>query len=60
MPHWWDIFWWVFQLVIMGGLLLALRRIALRVDRERDATDFGAHANRPQAPVPPDGPGIPG
>lgn len=60
MPHWWDIFWWTFQLVIMGSLLLALRRIALRVDRERDAAEFGATAARTDTPIPPDGPGIPG
>jgi hypothetical protein len=31
-PHWWDIFWWCFQIVIMGALVLALRKIALRQD----------------------------
>lgn len=60
MPHWWDIFWWCFQLVVMGGVLLGLRSIALRVDRDRDAESFGTRASRPEAPIPPDGPGIPG
>lgn len=60
MPHWWDIFWWCFQLIVMAGLLLSLRAIALRVDRARNAAEFGASPNRPDAPLPPDGPGISG
>lgn len=59
-PHWWDIFWWTWQLIVMGGVLLGLRHIALRVDRERDAAEFGSKGARPEAPIPPDGPGIPG
>lgn len=61
MPHWWDIFWWCFQLVIMASLLLTLRFLALRFDRDRDAAEFGAKAGHTEAPpAPPEGPGIPG
>jgi len=35
--HWFDIFWWSFQLIVMGGLLLALRKLAIGADRERNS-----------------------
>lgn len=36
-PHWWDLFWWAFQLIVMSALLLSLRKIAVGIDREREA-----------------------
>lgn len=35
-PLLWDIVWWLFQAVIMTGLLIFLRSVALRIDRVRD------------------------
>jgi hypothetical protein len=59
MPHWWDIFWWSWQLIVMGGILLAVRALALRWDRDQEAKEFGAKGT-PETPVPPEGPGFPG
>ncbi|MCY0900888.1 MAG: hypothetical protein OWU32_01715 [Firmicutes bacterium] len=33
MPSWWDLVWWVFQLIVMSLLLLWLHSTALREDR---------------------------
>jgi len=33
MPSWWDLVWWVFQLIVMSLLLLWLHSVALREDR---------------------------
>lgn len=60
MPHWWDIFWWSWQLIAMGAVLLGVRAMALRWDRDRDAEEFGVHKSTPETPVPPSGPGVPG
>ena len=35
-PLLWDIVWWLFQAIVMVVLLIALRSIALRVDRIRE------------------------
>lgn len=59
-PHWWDIFWWSWQLIIMSAVLLGVRALALRWDRDRDAAEFGTQKSRPDTSVPPDGPGVPG
>ncbi|MCY0897971.1 MAG: hypothetical protein OWU33_03400 [Firmicutes bacterium] len=32
--HWWDIFWWAFQIAAMSFLLIYFRRSADRVDAE--------------------------
>jgi hypothetical protein len=37
MPHWWDIFWWCFQIIVMAALLLGLRKMALRADEDNPA-----------------------
>lgn len=34
MPDWWDLAWWVFQIVIMSLLLWFLATVAMRVDRD--------------------------
>ena len=34
--HWWDPFWWLFQIVIMTVLLITFRKVALRVDDQFD------------------------
>jgi hypothetical protein len=34
MPMWWDIMWWVFQIVIMSTLLITLRNWAVKADRK--------------------------
>ena len=36
-PHWWDIFWWCFQIVVMAALVLALRKIAVGQDLARES-----------------------
>ncbi|PWI57816.1 hypothetical protein [Sulfoacidibacillus thermotolerans] len=33
MPNWWDLVWWIFQLVIMSALLLILHLVATREDQ---------------------------
>lgn len=32
MEHWWDIFWWAFQIFTMAYLLIWFRKSADRVD----------------------------
>lgn len=32
MEHWWDIFWWAFQIAAMSYLLIFFRKSADRVD----------------------------
>lgn len=34
--HWWDPMWWIFQIVVMSFLLLALRKVAIDIDRARE------------------------
>ncbi|MHB1683004.1 MAG: hypothetical protein ACYCYO_09330 [Bacilli bacterium] len=34
MPNWWDLVWWIFELVIMSLLLVTLTVVATRVDRD--------------------------
>ncbi|MCY0875237.1 MAG: hypothetical protein OWT28_03030 [Firmicutes bacterium] len=34
MPGWWDLVWWIFQIVVMSALLFALHKVGLREDRE--------------------------
>ncbi len=34
--HWWDPFWWFFQIVVMTVLLITFRKVALRVDEQFD------------------------
>ncbi len=57
MRYRWEIFWWSWQIIIMGAALLGVRAVVLRWDRGRDAEQFGNHE---PAPVPPNGPGVPG
>lgn len=33
--HWWDPFWWIFQIVVMGTILLTLRKVAKSVDVDK-------------------------
>ncbi|KUO96643.1 hypothetical protein [Ferroacidibacillus organovorans] len=35
-PLWWDISFWLFQLIVMSSLLLMLRRWAIRADHDRE------------------------
>lgn len=44
--HWWDIFWWAFQLIVMSSLLLGLRKMALRIDRRREASSDAVETPR--------------
>jgi hypothetical protein len=30
---WWDIFWWIFQIVIMSTLIILLTKWALKMDQ---------------------------
>lgn len=41
MPGWWDLVWWIFQIIVMSALLLTLHNVALREDRapHDDPTD---------------------
>jgi hypothetical protein len=32
-PLWWDILWWVFQIVVMSFVLYIVTRWALKIDR---------------------------
>ncbi len=32
MEHWWDLFWWAFQIAVMSYLLIFFRQSADRVD----------------------------
>lgn len=34
MEHWWDIFWWAFQIAAMAYLLIFFRKSADRVDSQ--------------------------
>ncbi len=56
--HWWDIFWWVFQLVVMTTMVLLLRHWAVSFDREHQPP-VARSAKRTTA-IPPEGPGISG
>jgi len=38
LPLWWDISWWIFQIVIMSAVLLLITRWAVRVDKELDVS----------------------
>ncbi len=53
--HWWDIFWWIFQLVVMTTMVLLLRHWALSFDRE-----YQKPMDRPVKQTQPQGPGISG
>lgn len=44
MPMWWDILWWVFQIVIMTAVLLLLRVWATKVDRANEQEQTAAMA----------------
>lgn len=35
--HWWDIFWWIVQLVVMTSLLIGLRRLGVGMDEEKSS-----------------------
>lgn len=56
--HWWDIFWWVFQLVVMTTMVLLLRHWAVSFDREHQAP--ADRAVKRTTAIPPEGPGISG
>lgn len=32
--HWWDPSWWIYQVVVMTLLLMYLRKLGKRVDRD--------------------------
>ncbi|PSR28411.1 hypothetical protein SAMN00768000_0842 [Sulfobacillus thermosulfidooxidans DSM 9293] len=34
--HWWDPFWWLFQIIVMTVLLISFRKVALRIDDQFD------------------------
>lgn len=53
--HWWDIFWWIFQLVVMTTLVLVLRHWAISFDRERSP-----EMKQTGVTAPSQKPGIPG
>jgi hypothetical protein len=59
---WWDIFWWAFQLVVMGAVLIGLRHLGLRVDEANDRyLPAALRAKGQPAPAPRDrGPAVPG
>jgi hypothetical protein len=59
--HWWDIFWWIVQLVVMTSLLIGLRRLGVGMDEEKgSALPAALRADAPAAtPHPLDnGPGV--
>lgn len=58
LAHWWDIFWWVFQIVVMSTLVLVFRKWAIGFDREQEAGM--TQGTSTSAKVPPQSPGIPG
>lgn len=44
--HWWDPFWWLFQIVVMATLLMVFRKVALHVDDQFDDSESQAfHRN---------------
>ena len=58
MPHWWDPAWWIFQIVVMSVLLLALRKVAMSVDRdEKVEKERNPSARRAPGSPPPNIPG---
>lgn len=46
---WWDIAWWVFQIVIMTVLVVLITKWAVNMDKEFDSTvqKTGKSANKP-------------
>lgn len=32
-PLWWDVLWWIFQIVVMSFILFIVTRWALKIDR---------------------------
>lgn len=39
MEHWWDIFWWAFQITAMAYLLIFFRKSADQVDQRFQKQD---------------------
>jgi hypothetical protein len=35
----WQVVWWVFQIVVMGGTLIVLQRMGMTTDEERAKRD---------------------
>lgn len=40
LAHWWDPFWWAFQIIVMSVLLMAFRKIAMSVDKDYDRPPY--------------------
>lgn len=43
--HWWDPFWWAFQIIVMTVLLMTFRKVAMSVD-EDDAKRESEHGRK--------------
>lgn len=50
MPSWWDLVWWIFQLVVMSALLLLLHNVAMREDREPHDESLESHVQKVDGP----------
>ncbi|UOF89829.1 hypothetical protein LSG31_18435 [Fodinisporobacter ferrooxydans] len=35
-PLWWDLFWWIFQIVLISSLLYVLKTWCVKMDRMSD------------------------
>lgn len=46
MEHWWDLFWWAFQIAAMAFLLIFFRKSADAVD-SRFVVKFPTKRNKP-------------
>ncbi len=45
--HWWDPFWWAFQIIVMTVLLMTFRKVAMSVDE-----DEAKHSSHPTVKKP--------
>lgn len=50
MEHWWDLFWWAFQIAAMSFLLIFFRKSADRVDSRFAHKTAPPSERRPKSP----------
>ncbi len=46
--HWWDPFWWAFQIIVMAVLLLTFRKIAMSVDEDNAKQEIQPRVKKSQ------------